>query len=134
MNVLILDDDDRRHDTFAAALRRFEVRHARSFAEFKHAIEKERAEVIYLDYDLDLRYPDFSIGASLTGRRKSLTGEDAARLLTKLPKERRPKRVIIHSKNRAGSERIAEVLGEAGIPFRRYAYDELFPGENGEKT
>lgn len=127
MIVLILDDDDRRHAAFAKALQRFRVLHARSYVEFEDVIRRERAEVVYLDYDLDLRYPDFSIGTSLTGRRKSLSGEDAARLLCKLPEDRRPSRVIIHSKNKEGSKKIAEILASSGIPHRRYAYDILFP-------
>jgi DNA-binding NarL/FixJ family response regulator len=127
MNILILDDDSARHRKFAGALKKHNVWHAKTYEEFAHKLGKHPMDVVYLDYDLDLEEPDFSIGVDGNGHRRSMTGEDAARLLGGLPSDKKPRLVVIHSLNDQGAELIKHALKTGKIDYLRRSYREIFP-------
>jgi hypothetical protein len=87
---------------------------------FTEAVRGERFDEVWLDHDLQ-EVP----GNTVTERRqvRVLTGCDAAKLLVRLPVEKRPGEVIIHSWNSPGARVMDKLLYDAGIkvtkqPFR----------------
>ena len=103
MRILFLDDDAARHRKAHQlygddAIYVFNYREA--VAAFGSA---SQFDVAYLDHDL--------IEQTAAVEK---TGYDVAKYIVSLPAEQRPKRVIIHSHNELGRERMAELLTKAG--------------------
>jgi NAD+-processing family protein with receiver domain len=132
VRILVLDDDPERHVTFARNLIGHEVTHVQSFdgviAELLHS---PRFDIVYLDRDLNdhgLR----SIGPTdaMYGGIRKLTGEDVAHFIAKkLARDKYPKKIVVHSWNEHGGERIMNILARSGIPLEREPYH-LWIGRN----
>jgi CheY-like chemotaxis protein len=122
VRILVLDDDLRRHAVFANNLQGHEVTHVHTYnTMLKTLLTQPPFDLVYLDYDLN-DFGAFSIGPSSSGGLRKLTGADVALfIISKLPKERQPKRAVIHSWN-DGAAMISRILRIGGVPFR----DEMF--------
>lgn len=123
MRMLILDDDESRHDWFAFRFADHERVHVRSYFEAVEALVSQRFDVAFLDHDLD---DHGSPGQFVDGF--PLTGMDVVRFIVKLPKEDRPKRFVVHSLNPVGGPRMHEELLSNGCistrwPFRSSAIE-----------
>jgi len=125
MRVLVLDDDESRHRRFALNLIGHEVAHVYSYDELAEAVEEadEKFEVMYLDHDL---CEDHYRGASSEDCGVE-DGRDAARHIARLPPERRPNLVFVHSMNHSGAKEMVSILVEAGI----FATRRIFHGSSG---
>lgn len=100
--LLILDDDLVRHEFFRAAHARHDRVHALTSAEAIDALSLgARFDVALLDHDL---------GPG------DATGEDVARYIAAMPVGHRPLKVIVHSWNPAGAQRMVDILRDAGVP------------------
>lgn len=108
MNVLVLDDQQQRHDAFARRFAGHSVWHVRTYAEARRELAKRRYDHVTLDHDIF----DF---VTVRGRRREYTGADVARLIAAMHPGRRPGRVVTHSWNSAGARDIVAILGDAGI-------------------
>lgn len=131
MRVLILDDDDVRHEWYAAHYRRHEVRHVRTAAEAIEALAWP-PELVHLDYDLHLSMPDArktSGGiwlpedhdydeATHSGRAVVTAMVARASGVRSLP------RVIVHSWNPGGARWMHDTLHESGFAV---SYDPWAP-------
>ena len=114
--ILLLDDDDVRHDLFAEVFGS-SCDHAYSFSEFKVKVNTNRYSHIFLDHDLsDMRPPEFRMTGDV------ITGQDAAAFLVFLEKEKQPKTVTVHSTNDDGAGHMINMLRSAGISATRYKY------------
>lgn len=121
MRILVLDDDEQRHEIFAKRLRGNEVKHVFTSSQAIEALQNAFLapfDLAYLDHDLGEKIND--------PYPREVTGDDVARwMVMELPIERRPKQIIIHSWNPDGARRMANRLYEAGFHVRR----EEFTGE-----
>ena len=110
MKILFLDDNKERH----AAYRRMSIGDDVDYAfTAKQAVSfLKTAETPYdvasLDHDLD-EY------ATMGQTPRDLTGQYVAKYISKMPPEKLPKKIIIHSFNNAGSLAMMNILREAGI-------------------
>ena len=118
LKMLFLDDDDKRHEFFARTYKKHVCTHAYSFEDFEIKLNAGVFDVIWLDHDLG-DFPKVHaptvIGGMYGGGEQELTGLDAALLVAKLPEERRPQMVVVHSWNVPGSMRIRRALETTGI-------------------
>ncbi len=115
MKILFLDDDDLRHELFAEQAKSggHQAFHAHSIGEFDGLVDLHDFDEVWLDHDLnDFQYD--SLTADMYGEGE-LDGRAAAHTLKNLLPERRPKKVVIHSWNPTGAERMAEILREGGF-------------------
>lgn len=128
IRILILDDDQVRHDNFAQRFNKLgvvEPVHCKNIDQFERILTREsKFDVILLDHDLN----DFGKNSVLSGcyGDTELTGHDAAVLVTTLPPEKRPTIVIIHSWNSDGAKSMNAVLQQAGIN----SVIDIFPVKN----
>lgn len=112
IRALVLDDSDERHTRFAASLSGVcELTHARLFSEFTAAL-RQRFDVVYLDHDLGDEIDQEKIPGMYGGDRV-VDGTDAAALLCDLPAALRPSRVVVHSWNWSGAQRMMKALRDA---------------------
>lgn len=134
MKILILDDDDKRHEIFDLMLKGHQVTHARRYRDFFVSMSKERPDLVYLDHDLDLAARDPSVYRTQNGSLKAFTGLDAARLLAALPKKNRPNFVVVHSMNSSRSQDIVKVLARAKIPYSKIPFVEIYASFESEES
>lgn len=119
--VLFLDDMQPRHDVFKKQTIGVLVTHVYNAQDAITALDSEVFDVASLDHDLSLEailtLPE--AGASNKGE---WSGYDVALHIASMPEDKRPKRVILHTLNPAGRDRMAAALDGAVpvviIPFR----------------
>lgn len=110
MQILILDDDEKRQEAFAKRFRDHDIKHAlnstQAIEAFSHALDAY--DLVYLDHDLEEKVND--------PYPSEITGDDVARwMCEQLPVHKRPGRVIIHSWNPDGARRMGNRLRDAGF-------------------
>lgn len=106
-DIIVLDDDQRRHDVFDVWLEGHGVTHVYSAAGAAKAMLRSKFDVAFLDHDL---------GEGAT------TGSRLAEWMMKMPDDHRPSLVVIHSLNPVGASNMYSLLQRAGfnvqmIPF-----------------
>lgn len=111
MRILVLDDDDMRHATFAGRFRGHEIVHARTVAEAKAALRGPRFDLVHLDHDLG----DLTSETHFGGLPREANGLDVADFIARIPLEWQPRSVVIHSWNFDAARRMAVVLLDAGV-------------------
>lgn len=122
MRVLILDDDQERHDAFALRFkngRGATVVHVHSAVGAVEALSDASLEpfgLVHLDHDLD---PDF--------RSNAPNGLVVAEHIATMPSYRRPSLAVIHSWNSAGAARMAKALRAAGVEVAYKPFGGLNP-------
>ncbi len=97
MNILVLDDQQRRHDIFAMLFKT--AIHAYTIDDCINALEWENIEVLFLDYDLK---------GNQRNDPKEETGWAVANWIKENP-AKSPKKIIIHSLNPGGAQRIMDL-------------------------
>lgn len=107
MRLLFLDDDYTRHARFKHNHRGDDIVAVWDYPQLVAALDEQTApfDVAYLDHDLDLT-------RQLDGR--EYTGTDAAAYIAAMPAERRPRKIVIHSWNDPGRQRMRATLIDAG--------------------
>jgi CheY-like chemotaxis protein len=100
MRVLVLDDEQVRHEEFVRQHPADEVVSARSVHEACAALRGPRFDRVQLDHDLGSGSP---------------TGLEAARFIAEMEQERRPAMVIVHSHNPVGAREMVLTLRDAGV-------------------
>lgn len=100
MRFLFLDDEPARHRAFAARSGRHEV----------VAVSDPLIAIGLLQADggrFDVAFLDRDLG-------HVLTGENVAVAMARLPSDKRPKRVVVHSQNKLGGDSMERTLRSAG--------------------
>lgn len=114
MRILFLDDDHIRHSYFTLWTQGHDVRHVDTAQQAKDAIAARYGtgsgyDLIFLDHDLG--------GRTFVSSEEENTGYQVARFLSDKLKswqsQRRP-RIVVHSWNPAGAERMVKALDAAG--------------------
>lgn len=118
MKILILDDDEVRHERFKIHLFNFEVVHAHTYDQFLELVGKERFDAIFLDHDLE-----FEEKAATVIESRYANGMDAARHVAALPEKLRPELVVVHSWNMYAASRMMDVLLEAKYVSVRWVFE-----------
>ncbi len=114
--VLVLDDEQTRHDGFNKIFAQDQVTHAMDYDGFAEALKSGPHDLVCLDHDLgSTADPDGNVVLNKTGL-------DAARALVALPPQLRPKQVLVHSHNVIASMKMVDLLREAGISVTRKPY------------
>ena len=127
MQVLILDDDEARHEGFKHAYWHLKLRHVYSHPEAVGALEQGPWDVAFLDHDLGLERQGTK---DTTGREH--TGFDTAKFIVEMPVDKRPKIVVVHSWNPIGALQMYQLLKEAKIEVHRWEFNSTnFPRIHG---
>lgn len=105
MKILILDDEEIRHQCFAQMLgSEHELWHAYTPEQFFRQLRRvEKFDVVSFDHDLG----------------RAMDGDDCAKEMLRLPDDRWPDQCWVHSWNPVGAERIMRTLMASGIPTLR---------------
>lgn len=121
MRIFVLDDDIKRHQTFALNMKGQDSLHVQTYDSAVKALqEAERFDVYFLDHDLN-DFGQRSIGPSdsMYGGARELNGADFCRFITKeLPESKHPDMIIIHSWNDNGAQNMVKALRNSGIPLQ----------------
>lgn len=130
LEILFLDDDQARHDSFSKGLKRrgidselAEIHVAYSIMEAQDELQDNTAfDIAFLDHDLS--------GRQMVMQREG-TGTIVAEHIAAMPQEQQPKLVVVHSFNAIGAQRMMEILQNAGvrclyIPFGATGFYEVF--------
>lgn len=120
MRVLVLDDDEIRHKEFAKRFAGHQVKHVYRHTEAVKALtEDERYDLVHLDHDLNdfINYDPENPGAGVV----ELTGMDTAVFITnRLDYDKQPFKIVIHSWNPAGAQRMLRHLNSEAIQGATY--------------
>jgi CheY-like chemotaxis protein len=105
MRILVLDDDQIRHDAFHRKYSEYnDLTHAYTVGEAIEAMRNEYFDQATLDHDLG---------------EGNLDGYDfIVDMLGKIEPERWPREIFVHSRNTVGGLRMTERLRDAGITSR----------------
>lgn len=130
MRILVLDDDDVRHEWFHFFIARHDnvdLVQVRTFQGALDAlIENPQFDVVYLDHDLnDYHYRSYSAPEvkKEDKARYELTGFDVAKYIVDvMDDKKRPKQVVVHSWNPPAAEGMMELFREK-IPARRWLFN-----------
>lgn len=122
MRILIVDDEQLRHDFFARSYAGDEVVHAYGFYEATDALDKgQKFDIIQLDHDLgDHRTPDHMV--EMYGRYELTGWHVAHHLAMEMPYDKRPNKVIVHSVNPDGAKSIHMFLERHGFNVVRQPF------------
>lgn len=108
-DVLVLDDEEYRHSLFRSALVAHRVTHVYTVVDAMDVMRGQKFNTVFLDHDLGDH---------------QLTGSDLVNwMVTEMPVENHPDRVVIHSLNPYGASAMYAGLNKFGfhvekIPFR----------------
>lgn len=108
MTVLVVDDRRAVREHFARIFRAHVVLEAETVLSARRALA-HRPELVVLAHDLS------SSGRAGTAGVDEGTGYDVAWSISELHPSDRPRRVVLHGCNPSGTQRIAHLLGEAGV-------------------
>lgn len=121
MKILFLDDDVERHTRFKAAHIGVDVTYAWTSIDAINALKSICFDEAYLDHDLGGEKSHMTLPSRHEG-----SGYDVAVYISTLEADRRPYKVVIHSYNPAGAERMERALKsckEEGMIVKRKPFD-----------
>jgi Cyclic-phosphate processing Receiver domain len=120
IRILLLDDDERRHDWFARRFRGDRVDIALDVAQAREFLSTRTYDAIFLDHDL---HPEHYNCEEPDDER---TGYAVAVWLASHPDLQRASTILVHTRNADGAIRMVEALRRAGrtaeyVPFTMLA-------------
>lgn len=117
MRILFLDDDQERHDAFRKRMPApLEIVSVYTVAQAKESLDRNNP---FLEAHLDHDLADYG-PRDMYGYRDEYTGQHVAHYIARMPAEKRPNLVRIHSWNPDGARAMHEILQGAGVRvFRR---------------
>lgn len=114
MRILILDDDQTRHDTFARRYAGHDLTHVYTVAEAQAALIAGGFDLASFDHDLADFQMERQIDGSVQEREK--TGYDVVMFLVhEVPSSRWPLEVIVHSWNAPRARQMVETMRDRGL-------------------
>ena len=120
MRILILDDDECRHDVFRRVLADAERVHVYTAKQAIEALSSERFDLVCLDHDLDL------LSESLL--EPPGDGLEVARFIADhMPVDKVPRQVLVHSWNPCGARAMVDTLKAASVPVVRREFSVSMP-------
>ena len=122
MRILILDDEQVRHDDLAALYSGHEVVHTTVYSQFVHELERGSPwDLIHLDHDLG---PGDSY-LDGWGEMQFFTGQHAAIRVCELHDDRLPGEVIVHSVNPLGAQNMVSDLKSRKVKVTWRPYTQM---------
>ena len=125
MRILILDDVVERHAYFRNELgNNHQLVHTWAYADCTRMLTQEdKFDVVFLDHDLSERQQMSRVGGPGFG--DDLNGSDVVLFMVdRLPQEKRPNQVVVHSWNPAGAKFMIDTLKGAGFQnVSRWPFD-----------
>lgn len=115
MRILILDDQNLRHEIFQERYKGHEVVSVHRYSEFLAQLNK-LWDLIHLDHDLGDDVEDADTYVDGWGKTQLFDGRHAAMRVCELDDALKPKQVIIHSVNASDAPTMRDMLERAGIP------------------
>lgn len=116
VRVLVVDDQEVRHEGFRKQLIGAELWHVYNVAEAIEALDVAVPfDVAFLDHDLK--------GIKVVGLEE--TGQEVCRYIARMSPALRPMRIVIHSWNNHGAAAMAGILQDASIPCERIPFSDL---------
>jgi CheY-like chemotaxis protein len=120
--ILVLDDEQARHDVFASILKNEAAVHCYNFDELISLMTfSPRFDMVFLDHDLGTGNSELSDQVGLP----TATGYNVALFICQdLDFEKRPRKILIHSWNEYGAEKMESLFRRSGFqdvvrkPFR----------------
>lgn len=114
MRILILDDDQTRHDALARRYAEHEVVHVYNVKDAQAALAAGGFDLASFDHDLADYQVETLIGGATVSR--ELTGYDVVTyLVTEVPRDLWPPAIIVHSWNAPRARVMTDVLREHGV-------------------
>ena len=115
MNILILDDDDSRHEAFRALYKNHHIVHAYHYGQFLESLlDGSPWDLIHLDHDLG-ELKDGDMYEDGWGHLRYYNGQHAALRICELSDDLLPSEVIIQSINTVGAPVMLEMLKKRGL-------------------
>lgn len=123
--ILVLDEDQSRHNAFHDLLRGNDVTHVYSYADCVSVLRDTKFDVVFLEHDIG-SYSNASIIRSMHNS-KPLTGTNVVQFMKdELTKEFLPGLVVVHTHNRSGSYRMIEQLQYVALSCEAAPFDFTF--------
>lgn len=121
--ILILDDQEARHDWFRSHFKDHMVTSALNYLEaVNHLVQDDQYDIAYLDHDLGIHHLGCRVEGPF-GVRQDANGQHLAHVIIRdLPPEKRPREVVVHSVNYAGATAMIAILQEGGIKCHRWPF------------
>jgi CheY-like chemotaxis protein len=116
IKILFMDDDPTRHDIFSKQFSEYtdvDLTQTTLVESTIMLLQNEKWDMVYLDHDMGNDPNNYTMG--IYGNKIELCGQDVARAIAKLPLDKQPGRVIIHSWNVVGSKAMFNILLDANI-------------------
>ena len=121
--ILFLDDDEHRHKVFQQKTIGDVVVFVKTYEDAVRELDKGGFDEAHLDHDLS------EMAAAGMPAEGELSGTDLANYIVRLPKEKWPTRIIIHSHSDKGSRRMFRILREGGhLEVMRFPFGMLWGG------
>lgn len=116
MRILILDDEQSRHDVFRRVYAGEIVISCQNYADFTNELlYGSPFDLIHLDHDLGDEESGATCFVDGFGDTVAFTGLHAVDLIYSLPEDKLPARVIVHSNNSVRAPMMVADLKRAGI-------------------
>lgn len=115
MKILILDDEEFRHNFYGVKYSGHDVHHSMTYGKFVECLEQHSPfDIIHLDHDLGLMHVADSY-VDGWGHRREYCGKHAAQKICELDDEKLPGSVIIQSVNYEGALTMKRTLELRGV-------------------
>lgn len=117
MKILILDDDEYRHEAYDLVYGNHEVVHTYTYTSFVDQLMRGSPfDLIHLDHDLGELIAGCDTYEDDYGRILQYNGQHAAWKICALDTDKLPKQVIIQSVNPPGAAAMKSIVLQRGIP------------------
>lgn len=125
MRVLVLDDSLERQKAFRSHLIGTISTHVHSYAECVEAFENQPKpfDIVFLDHDLS------DEAAAGNPSHKEKTGTDVVDYIVEMDPSKQPKKIILHTLNPVGRQRMMLILQRTGIETISSPFNILIPSE-----
>ena len=123
MRILILDDEQCRHDAFAGSYIGHDVTHVTTYQSFLHELEMNSPwDLISLDHDLG-EGTGGNVYVDGWGVTRFFSGQHASMRICELSEDFLPLEVIVHSVNPAGARAMVAALTRRNVAVTWRPYD-----------
>jgi hypothetical protein len=122
--VVVLEDKDKRLDIFKCWFTHYDLACTKTIREGVNLLLEKQADFLFLDFDIhDPGDRTLREWLRVSSERKELDGLDLAYYVAKrIPIEKRPKNIIIHSRNPMGRRLMQEYLARRGVTSTLWAF------------
>lgn len=125
MRILILDDEQCRHDAFAGAYAGHDVTHVTTYQSFLHEIEMNSPwDLVSLDHDLG-EATGGNVYVDGWGVIRFFSGQHASMRICELSEDILPLEVIVHSVNPEGARAMVANLTRRNVKVTWQPYNEI---------